>query len=142
MNQEKLVEFFENTIPFNRHLGIQVESITEELCTIKIPFQKEWIGDPKRPALHGGLLSTLADTAGGLAVFLRLPNPLVDRTSTVDLRVDYLRHGLLEDLYCDASVLRLGNRVAVTEMICRQGASRDYIAAKCRGVYNIHRSEA
>ena len=101
-----------------------------------MPFTDEWIGDPNRPALHGGLLSTIADAAGGLAVFSRLPD-LSDRASTVDLRVDYLRPGLLEDLYCDAEVLRLGNRVAVTEMVCRQGES--YIAAKCRGVYNIHR---
>ena len=136
MYRQQLVEFFEQNIPFNRHLGVSVTEISEGKCTIRVPFTEEWIGDPNRPALHGGLLSTIADAAGGLAVFSRLPD-LSDRASTVDLRVDYLRPGLLEDLYCDAEVLRLGNRVAVTEMVCRQGES--YIAAKCRGVYNIHR---
>ena len=140
MYRQKLVDFFEQRIPFNRHLGVRVTAISEGKCTICVPFKQDWVGDPDRPALHGGLLSTLADASGGLAVFSRLPEPVVDRASTVDLRVDYLRPGLLEDLYCDAEVLRLGNRVAVTEMVCRHGDT--YIAAKCRGVYNLHRSRS
>jgi uncharacterized protein (TIGR00369 family) len=141
LNSDKLVAFFEQQIPFNRHLGIKVVSVKKGECMIKVPFQQDWIGDPHRPALHGGVLSTVADAAGGLAVFSVLADPMADRASTVDLRIDYLRRGLLEDVYCRAKVLRVGNRVAVTEMVCLQGEHRDYVAAECRAVYNIHRAQ-
>jgi uncharacterized protein (TIGR00369 family) len=139
LSNKKLIHFFENSIPFNRHLGIQVVSLEHGECLIKVPFRDEWVGDPNRPALHGGVLSTIADAAGGLAVFSVLTDPNADRASTVDLRIDYLRRGLLEDVYCSAKLLRVGNRVAVTEMTCLQGENREYIAAECRAVYNIHR---
>jgi uncharacterized protein (TIGR00369 family) len=61
--------------------------------------------------------------------------------STVDLRVDYLRPGLLEDVFCEARVIRAGNRVAVTSMRVVQGADRAHLAAEGRGVYNLLRPE-
>ena len=141
LSSDKLVAFFEQQIPFNRHLGIQVIEVEKGECLIKVPFHQDWIGDPHRPALHGGVLSTVADAAGGLAVFSVLSDLGADRASTVDLRIDYLRRGLLEDVYCRAKVLRVGNRVAVTEMACLQGENLDYVAAECRAVYNIHRAQ-
>jgi len=141
LSTEKLVAFFEQQIPFNRHLGIQVVEVDNGKCLIKVPFHQDWIGDPNRPALHGGVLSTIADAAGGLAVFSVLSDPRADRASTVDLRIDYLRRGLLEDVYCRAELLRVGNRVAVTQMVCLQGENQDYVTAECRAVYNIHRSQ-
>lgn len=135
---EALKTLFEETIPFNRYLGMTVEHIAKGSVHLRIPFQPEWIGDPIRPALHGGLLSTLADTAGGIAVFSALaPMPKV---STLDLRIDYLRHGLPVDLICTAEVLRVGNRVAVTSMKLTQNQG-SRVLAEGRGVYNIHRSE-
>ena len=133
-----LTTLFEEQIPFNRLLGITVEQITAGSVLLRIPFNASWIGDPIRPALHGGLISTLADTAGGIAVFSALsPMPKV---STLDLRIDYLRHGLPTDLLCHAEVLRVGNRVAVTSMQLTQNEGAR-VLAEGRGVYNIHRSE-
>lgn len=106
---------------------------------MRLPFRPEWVGDPYRPALHGGLISTLADAAGGGAVFSMLPR--VMPVSTIDLRVDYLRPGLLEDLWCEARVLRVGNRVGVTAMRIVQGEHREYTTAEARGVYNIAKSD-
>ena len=98
------------------------------------PYRPAWIGDPHRPAIHGGLVSTLADTAGGMAVIsseLQFP-----KLSTVDLRIDYLRHGLPLDIHCHATLLRLGNRVAVTRMLVTQQEGNRVIA-EGRGVYNV-----
>jgi uncharacterized protein (TIGR00369 family) len=89
---DRLVAFFETGIPFNAHLGMKVEQVGDGSATIRIPFRDNLIGDPGRPAIHGGVLSALADTTGGLAVFSVLGPK--GRTSTVDLRVDYLRPGL------------------------------------------------
>jgi uncharacterized protein (TIGR00369 family) len=134
-----LQRFVEVEIRFNAALGMLVDDISVGRARLRIPFKPEWLGDPFRPALHGGLVSTLADTAGGVAVFSQFD--ALQKVSTVDLRVDYLRHGLEEDLICDAKVLRLGNRVAVTSMVVFQQQG-DRVVAEGRGVYNINRSES
>ena len=137
MDQRQWIEFFETGIPFNAHLGMKIDRVENERCVLRIPFQPTWVGDPFRPALHGGVISTLVDAAGGMAVFTTLTKP--GAVSTVDLRVDYLRPGLLEDLFCEARVLRAGNRVAVTSMRVFQGADGQYVTAEGRGVYNVLR---
>ena len=134
---EPLLRFFEEQIPFNRWLGMRVERAQEGKVTVRIPFRPELVGDPRRPALHGGVLSTLADTAGGLAVFSAVGDPTC-KVSTVDLLVDYLRPGILEDLLCEAEILRLGHRVAVVQMVVLQGGG-DYVPARARGAYNVVR---
>ena len=138
-SHRELIAFFEQGIAFNAFLGMRVDQLEAGVSRLHVPFRPELVGDPFRPALHGGLLSSLADAAGGLAVFST--NELAEvRVSTVDLRVDYLRPGKPEDVWCDARLLREGNRVAVTSMVVWQG-SEDYVCADCRGVYNVVRKE-
>jgi uncharacterized protein (TIGR00369 family) len=131
--------FFETRVPFNAHLGLEVTEFEFGRSVMRLPFRPEWIGDPFRPALHGGLISTLADAAGGAAVFSALER--IAPVSTIDLRVDYLRPGLIEDVWCEAQVLRVGNRVGVTSMRILQGPERQYVTAEARGVYNIAKGE-
>ena len=119
---EALVRFLEHNIPFNCVLGIRTVKLHEGKATLVIPWKDELIGDAARPAVHGGVISALIDTAGGAACFSMLSNPK-DRVSTVDLRVDYLRPGPPEDLYCSAEVIRMGNKVAVTHMEVRSASS-------------------
>ena len=138
--REALIEFFEQRIPFNAHLGMKVVALDKGSCRLRVPFADHLVGDPFRPALHGGVMSTLADAAGGLAVFSTLDN-IASKASTVDLRVDYLRRGLLEEIVCDAHVVRAGNRVAVTTMTLTQQDGERRIA-EARGVYNIVRTGA
>jgi acyl-coenzyme A thioesterase PaaI-like protein len=58
----------------------------------------------------------------------------------VDLRIDYLQPGLADKgLVCECSVLRMGNKVAVTRMeIFSEGEHKDPIATG-QGVYNVVR---
>lgn len=135
---EALLDFFEHRIPFNAWLGMKVEQVGGGRARVRVPFRPELVGDPLRPALHGGVLSALADTAGGLAAWGALPDPSTGRLATVDLRVDYLRPGRLEDLVCDAELVRLGNRVAVTKMALWQAG--DHGVAEARAVYNVVRA--
>lgn len=135
----------QDKIPFNAHLGMRVDVLRRGECVLRIPFADFLIGDPFRPAVHGGVISTLADTAGGAACFSLLESPN-DRVSTVDMRIDYLRPGPPSaDLLCRATVLRMGNKVAVTHMEVYAGALPANEAespqpiASGRGVYNVLR---
>ena len=57
---------FEQLIPFNRYLGMKARKVEEGLVELEVPFRKEFIGNPALPALHGGVVSALLDTAGVL----------------------------------------------------------------------------
>jgi len=134
---EKVIEFMEEHVAFNRYLGIRIEEIEKGHVVMSLPFRKELVGDPFRPALHGGAVSTLLDTCGGAAVWSAAEPG--DRVSTVDLRVDFLRPGPLEDLLCDARVQRMGNRVGVADMKVTSVSEPDRIIASGKGVYNVSR---
>lgn len=88
MDFAKLKEIIEDGLPFNKLLGIRVEELREGLVTLRVPFKPELVGDPRRPALHGGVLSSLVDVCGGFAVWTSCH--LEDRIATIDLSVDYL----------------------------------------------------
>ena len=134
---DEVREFMGKQIPFNRVLGIEVTKLAEGFCRMEIPYRPELIGDPFRPALHGGVLSSLIDACGGAAVFTVVVPP--DKVSTIDLRVDYLRPGALERLVCDASVTRLGNRVASVDMKVFHPGAESKLVATGKGVYNVKR---
>ena len=136
---EKLREFFEDEIPFNAHLGMRIEELSRDFARLVVPFKPEYVGDSLRPALHGGVISTLLDTAGGIAAFTTVRPG--DRLSTVDLRVDYLRPAKLHDVIAEARVIRSGNRVAVSDIVAYQDDPSAYIATG-KGVYNIARQRS
>ncbi|MCC6747692.1 MAG: hotdog fold thioesterase [Deltaproteobacteria bacterium] len=124
-------------VPFNRYLGITVKEVRRGFAELLVPYREELVGDPMRPALHGGVLSALIDTAGGAAVWTGIESG--DRIATVDLRVDYLRPAPLEDLICQATVVRLGNRVGVADMKIVTVADPVTVLATGKGVYNVRR---
>jgi uncharacterized protein (TIGR00369 family) len=133
----ELHHLIEELIPFNRFLGIRIARMGEGFMRLELPFRPELIGDPFRKALHGGVISALLDTCGGFAVWTQIS--LEDRVSTIDLRVDYLSPGLPEPLVAEASVVRVGNRVGVTDMRCFHESAPDRVVATGKGVYNIKR---
>ncbi len=126
-------------IPFNAVLGLEVVELKEGRAVLGLPFRPELVGDPVRPALHGGVLSALADTCGGAAVWTCIGSE--DRVSTIDLRVDYLRPGPLERLLAIADVLRVGNRVGVATIRVVPESRPDEVIAEGKGVYSVRRSD-
>jgi uncharacterized protein (TIGR00369 family) len=136
--RDQILEVMERHVPFNRFLGLRGESIGDGRAVLILPVRPEFVGDPRRPALHGGVVSTLIDTAGGVAAWSVLhPGESV---STVDLRVDYLEPaGLSAPLRAEAELVRKGNRVCHVRVAVTQG---DALIAEGRGVFNIHRGRA
>ena len=115
MDATALRQVMEELIPFNRVLGIRVAEIDKGHVRMEIAFREELIGDPVRRAVHGGVISALADTAGGCAVWSALDEETA-RVSTIDIRIDYLRPGRPETLVAEANVVRAGRRVGVADI--------------------------
>lgn len=133
-------EIMGERIPFNRVLGVRVHEVAEGRVVLAVPFKAELVGDPDRPALHGGVLSAVADAAGGAAVWTCIGEH--DRVSTIDLRIDYLRPARLELFHATATVLRVGNRVGVVNIVVEHPGD-PHVVAEAKGVYSVKRvSEA
>ena len=130
-----LLALMEDQVPFNRYLGIRGESAEKGKSVLLLPVRPEFVGDARRPALHGGVISALVDTAGGLAAWTALEEG--ESVSTVDLTVDYLEPARLGgQLRASAELLRKGNRVCHVRVRVTQDET---LVAEGRGVYNIHR---
>jgi uncharacterized protein (TIGR00369 family) len=120
-------ELFTERIPFNKLLGIHIESLSFESARIRVDFREDLVGNFLRGSLHGGVVSAVLDLAGGLVAFLSAlksapggtPQEKLEKLAnvgTIDMRVDYLRPGTGRHFLASAYLLRSGNKVAVTRM--------------------------
>ena len=115
---------FEQMIPFNRVLGLQIESLDAGAPRLRFEMRPELVGNPVRQILHGGVISATLDVVGGLAIALQSLAAKPDLSTvvqfpnigTIDLRVDYLRPGRGKYFIATGRVVRLGGRVAVVHM--------------------------
>jgi uncharacterized protein (TIGR00369 family) len=97
------------TIPYTRFLGIGVENTTGEvLCRMR--YAPMLIGNSAIPALHGGTLGALLESAAIFELLLRTQEEHVPKIITIT--VDFLRSGKPQDTLAKARITRLGRRVA------------------------------
>ncbi|EPR41104.1 phenylacetic acid degradation-related protein [Desulfovibrio sp. X2] len=136
MDPRHLQEFIERGFPFHSLLGIKVDNIEEGSVRLYIPYQEQLLGHASRSMIHGGVISTLVDICGGFAVWTRCTPE--DNLVTITLSVDFLRPAT-GDLYAEASVRLLGNRVGNSHVVVWSADDPNLHVAEGRGVYNIKR---
>jgi uncharacterized protein (TIGR00369 family) len=124
---EAITVLFEHKISFNEFLGFKISQLDPQPVLITFEMRPELVGHFLYGRLHGGVISSVLDVVGGLAVMLGIadfhPHESCDeimkrfsQLATIDMRVDYLRQGLGQTFTAEASVVRLGRRVAVCSM--------------------------
>ncbi|WP_374386445.1 PaaI family thioesterase [Brevundimonas sp.] len=92
-------------------LGFTFEGLHDDAPRIRVPWRPEWVGDPETGVLAGGLVTTLLDHVGGLAVWVAMD--AFRPVATLDLRVDYMRAAEPgRDLLAQAKCFRLSPTVA------------------------------
>jgi len=69
-------------------LGLRLHSADATGLTVLLPYSVEIVGDPNSGVIHGGVLTTLMDTACGMATLCVLPE--FEVCPTLDLRIDYM----------------------------------------------------
>ena len=122
-----LHEIFEKRVAFNQTIGLKIGEISPALVHGHIAMRPELIGHEAYERIHGGVISAGLDSMGGLAVMAAIAARHMDdtpmqrlqrfsRLGTIDLRVDYLRPGIGKEFLLTAKVIRLGSRVANTQM--------------------------
>lgn len=101
--RDTLRDRFFKTIPHNRALGIEFVDAEPGSATLRLPYSERLIGNPDTGTLHGGVITSLIDSAAGLAVFCALAE--IETIATLDLRIDYMKpatpeHALLARADC------------------------------------------
>jgi uncharacterized protein (TIGR00369 family) len=100
---------FVNAIPYARFLGISVAAENDQLLAT-LAFSDRNIGNPQLPALHGGVVGAFLETTSILQLLWQQESILVPKTITIT--VDYLRTAGPVDTLAQATVTKLGSRVA------------------------------
>ncbi|MGE8101042.1 PaaI family thioesterase [Pseudomonas fluorescens] len=69
-------------------LGLRVHSASNDGLTITLPYSPQIVGNPQTGVIHGGAITSLMDTACGMATLCVLPE--FEVCPTLDLRIDYM----------------------------------------------------
>jgi uncharacterized protein (TIGR00369 family) len=143
---QALREIYQDGLPFNRLLGMQVTKLDLNTAEIRVDMRDELVGNFIRGILHGGVISTVLDAVGGLTASVGLLQQLVEQEAqealrrfgkmgTIDLRVDYLRPGFGKYFIARGAILRAGNKVSVTRMELHN--DEDVLIAVGTGTYLV-----
>lgn len=109
-------------------LGFVYDSVDGDRVRIRVPWREDLVGDPDTGVLSGGLVSTLLDHVGGLAVWVALGQ--FESIATLDLRVDYMRAAeARRDLIAEARCYHLTRSVAFVRAWAFEDSPDDPVAA-------------
>ena len=97
-----------SAIPYCRHLGIHAEMHGSSLVLV-MPFAEHLVGNVMLPALHGGVIGSLLETAAMAQVIWEIRGPRLPRP--VDITIDYLRSARAATSYARARIAKQGRRV-------------------------------
>ncbi len=125
-------------IPYVEFLGIRVAP-GAEAPLFRLPFQDMLIGNPRLPALHGGVIAGFAETAATLHLIRTLQG--AKSPKCIDFSIDYLRAGRPEETFADCTVVRVGARAALVQVRCWQRGP-DYPIAVARGHFLLSAAAA
>jgi acyl-coenzyme A thioesterase PaaI-like protein len=122
-------------VPYSRFLGLTPHLESGEVITT-MKFSSSLIGNPALPALHGGTLGALMESAAIFELLWRAETIVLPKTIT--LTVDYLRSGAPVDTHARSTVTRHGRRVANVRVEAWQ-ADRSAPVATAHAIFLVMR---
>lgn len=110
---------FIEVLPQCRALNMQALTADHQHVLFSVPFAEHLIGNTRKQLIHGGVISTLLDTACGSVAVCALPR--FEMCPTLDLRIDHLRPAVAgKTLYCRASIIKVTPQIIFTEGVVYQ----------------------
>ena len=120
-NYEALLDL----IPYAKLIGIECTRLGDELL-FRMPANKDNIGNPILPALHGGVIAGFMELSAALHLLVFTGSPGIPKI--IDFSLDYLRAGQFRDTYAKCQVWRQGRRVANVAITAWQSTPAEPIA--------------
>ena len=96
------------SVPYCAWLGVSAR-VEDNVIVLDMPFDPKLIGNPILPALHGGVIGSLLETAALVQIIWETGAATIPKT--VDITVDYLRAGRPVLSHARAYLARQGRRV-------------------------------
>jgi uncharacterized protein (TIGR00369 family) len=127
---------FVDAVPYARFLGLSAGKLGDELVTT-MRYGDHLVGNPALPALHGGTLGALLESAAIFELLWRAETLVLPKTIT--LTVDYLRSGAPVDTHARGIVTRQGRRVTNVRMEAWQ-TDRAAPVATAHAIFLVMRS--
>src|SRR5207248_11302367 len=124
-----------DAVPYSRFLGLHAEMTGDELITT-MRYADHLIGNPALPALHGGTLGALLESAAIFELLWRAETIVLPKTITIT--IDYLRSGGPVDTHARGIVTRHGRRVANVRVEAWQ-ADRATPVATAHAIFLVNR---
>ena len=124
-----------DAVPYARFLGLTTAMQGDELITT-MRFAPHLIGNPTLPALHGGTLGALLESAAIFQLLWRAETIVLPKTIT--LTIDYLRSGAPVDTHARGTVTRQGRRITNVRMEAWQ-ADRAAPVATAHAIFLVMR---
>ncbi|MGN6106523.1 MAG: PaaI family thioesterase [Kofleriaceae bacterium] len=125
-----------DAVPYAKFLGLTASKEGDELITT-MRYGDHLIGNPALPALHGGTLGALLESAAIFELLWRAETIVLPKTITVT--IDYLRSGAPVDTHARGVVTRHGRRVTNVRMEAWQ-ADRATPVATAHAIFLVMRS--
>lgn len=125
-----------DAVPYAKFLGLTASKDGDELITT-MRYGDHLIGNPALPALHGGTLGALLESAAIFELLWRAETIVLPKTITVT--IDYLRSGAPVDTHARGVVTRHGRRVTNVRMEAWQ-ADRATPVATAHAIFLVMRS--
>jgi len=101
-------------MPYADYLGLHQATGDDGQALVLMPHQDKLIGNPFLPALHGGVLAGLAESAALLHLLQHTQGQRLPKG--IDFAIDYLRAAGPEDCYASCELVRVGARVALVQV--------------------------
>lgn len=124
-----------DAIPYAKFLGLSAQLQGDELVTT-MTFSPDLIGNPALPALHGGTLGALLESAAIFELLWRAETIVLPKTITIT--VDYLKSAAPVDTHARGVITRQGRRVSNVRVEAWQ-ADRSTPVASAHAIFMVMR---
>ncbi|WP_392886588.1 PaaI family thioesterase [Pseudomonas migulae] len=112
-------------IPYAKLIGVECSRVGDDLL-FRLPANKDNIGNPLLPAIHGGVIAGFMELSAALHLLILTGAPGVPKI--IDFSLDYLRAGQFRDTWARCQVCRQGRRVANVAVTAWQSTEAEPIA--------------
>ncbi|MDB5993156.1 MAG: thioesterase superfamily protein [Pseudomonas sp.] len=112
-------------IPYATLIGVECSRVGDDLL-FRLPANKDNIGNPLLPAIHGGVIAGFMELSAALHLLIATGSPGVPKI--IDFSLDYLRAGQFRDTWARCQVCRQGRRVANVAITAWQSTEAEPIA--------------
>lgn len=123
--------------PMMTTIGARLSRIEPGLVDVEIPFQASLT--QHNGFLHGGTVSTLADTACGYAAYSLMPENA--DVLTIELKLNFLAPAIGERVMAEGRVIRAGRSIVVSsaDVYAFAGEHRKHVATMLATMMCVYR---